>query len=371
MLALFIIFVATRLVGELFERLRQPAIAGQILAGILVGPQVLGWVQHNEILETLSQLGVMFLLFRVGLEIKASELFTYGRQAALIAASGVVVPFAVGWSFSVWWGLTSIESIFVGAALVATSVGITAQVLAAGGWLSERASKLILAAAIIDDVLGLLVLTAVSAIARREVHFTDLAITAALAIGFTLLVALVGSRAMRGLVPKIRRSMLTAEAEFAFSVSLMFGLAVLADVAGGAAIIGAFLAGMALSETVEERVHHLTAGAAELLVPFFLAGIGLHLTAFRDVPFTLAIVALAVASKFAACGLAAWPLGRTDALRIGVGMIPRGEVGMVVAQIALGFGVMQQSVYSAIVFMSIATTLLAPPLLRATFRARS
>jgi Kef-type K+ transport system membrane component KefB len=156
-------------------------------------------------------------------------------------------------------------------------------------------------------------------------------------------------------------------------LSLLFGLSLLASYAGVAAIIGAFLAGMVLSESVEHRVHALTEGVTELLVPFFLAGIGMNLdvSLFRDraaLGFAVIIVLAAVLSKLAACGLAAMPLGRSDALRIGVGMIPRGEVGMVVAQIGLGFGVMAQSVYGTIVFMSIATTLIAPPLLRIAYR---
>jgi Kef-type K+ transport system membrane component KefB len=372
-LALLVIFVSAKLLGEIFERLRQPAIVGEILAGVLIGPHVLGWIAPGEVVSLLGELGVMFLLFRVGLEVRSSELVALGGQALLIAAAGVIVPFLCGWGLSVRWGLPTLESVFIGAAMVATSVGITAQVLAAGGWLSERASKLIVAAAVIDDVLGLLVLAAVSSMARGSVDYTDLAITAGLAGGFTILIVFAGSRLIGRILPKVRRGMHAAEAEFTIALSLLFALSLLATYAGVAAIIGAFLAGMALSETVEKRVHQLTDGATELLVPFFLVGIGLNLdvSLFREgstVLFASIIVLAAVLSKLGACGLAALPLGRTDAIRIGVGMIPRGEVGMVVAQIGLGFGVMAQSVYGTIVFMSIATTLIAPPLLRLAFR---
>ena len=154
---------------------------------------------------------------------------------------------------------------------------------------------------------------------------------------------------------------------------LMFGLSVLAEHAGVAAIIGAFLAGMALSESVERRVHELTHGVTELLVPFFLAGIGLHfnLASFASWPslsLTLLIVLVSVLSKFIGCGLASLRLGRDDALRVGVGMIPRGEVGMVVAQIGLSLGVVGHRIYDAVVFMSIATTVLAPPLLKLAYK---
>lgn len=370
-LALLVVFVSAKLLGELFERLRQPSIVGEILAGVLIGPHVLGWIGPSEALSLLGELGVMFLLFRVGLEVKSSELVALGGQALLIAASGVVVPFLCGWGISVWWGLPTLEAVFIGAAMVATSVGITAQVLASGGWLSERASKLIVAAAVIDDVLGLLVLAAVSSMARGAVNYTDLAVTAGIAGGFTLLVVFAGSRVMRNLLPKIRGGMRGVEAEFTIALGLLFGLALLASYAGVAAIIGAFLAGMALSESIDGRVLPLTDGVTKFLVPFFLVGIGLNfdMTSFREnAGFTLLIVAAAVLSKLVACGVAALQLGRVDALRVGVGMIPRGEVGMVVAQIGLGFGVMAQSVYGTIVFMSIATTLIAPPLLRRAFR---
>jgi Kef-type K+ transport system membrane component KefB len=372
-LALLVIFASAKLLGEIFERLRQPGIVGEILAGVLIGPHVLHWIAPGEATTLLGELGVMFLLFRVGLEVKSSELVALGGQALLVAVAGVVVPFLCGWGLSVWWGLATVEAVFIGAAMVATSVGITAQVLAAGGWLSERASKLILAAAIIDDVLGLLVLAAVSSMARGAVNYTDLAVTAGLAVGFTILIVFAGSHVVGKVLPKMRDSMKSAEAEFAIALTLLFALSLLAAYAGVAAIIGAFLAGMALSESVEHRVHALTEGVTELLVPFFLAGIGMNLdvSLFRDrsaLGFAGIIVLAAVLSKLAACGLAAMPLGRRDALCIGVGMIPRGEVGMVVAQIGLGFGVMAPSVYGTIVFMSIATTLIAPPLLRIAYR---
>jgi Kef-type K+ transport system membrane component KefB len=372
-LTLLVIFVCAKLLGEIFDRLRQPGIVGEILAGVLIGPHALNWIAPGEATTLLGELGVMFLLFRVGLEVKSSELVALGGQALLVAVAGVVVPFLCGWGLSAWWGLPTIESVFIGAAMVATSVGITAQVLAAGGWLSERASKLILAAAIIDDVLGLLVLAAVSSVARGPVNYTDLAVTAGLAGGFTILIVFAGSRVMSRILPKMRDRMQAAEAEFTIALSLLFALSLLASYAGVAGIIGAFLAGMALSESVEHRVHALTEGVTELLVPFFLVGIGMNLDLglFRDGPalgFAVVIVLAAVLSKLGACGLAALPLGRSDALRIGVGMIPRGEVGMVVAQIGAGFGVMAPSVYGTIVFMSLATTLIAPPLLRLAYR---
>lgn len=372
-LAMFVVFVSAKLMAEVFERLGQPGIVGGILAGILVGPQVLGWVAPNEFLTALAELGVMFLLFRVGLEVKSSELFRVGGTALLTAVAGVVVPFVLGWAILRLWGEPRMEAIFVGAAMVATSVGITAQVLAAKNLLSARASKIILAAAVIDDVLGLLILAAVSGMARGSVNVVELGISAGMAVGFTALVATFGAGAVKRVVPRLEDKLNVAEAQFSLAMGLLFGLSLLAVYAGVAAIIGAFLAGMALSETVGHRVHDLTSGVTELLVPFFLVGIGLHfdLGVFRDFSIlALAVVVFlaAVVSKLVGCGLGALGLGWADAVRVGVGMVPRGEVGMVVAQIGLSFGVINPAVYSVVVFMSLATTLAAPPLLRMAFK---
>lgn len=372
-LEMFIVFGAAKLFGELFERLKQPGIVGEILAGILIGPSVLGWIAPGEFLNALAELGVMFLLFRVGLEVKASELAQVGGRATLVAVLGVIVPFFMGWGILLLWNAPQIEAIFVGAAMVATSVGITAQVLAAKGLMQTRAARIILAAAVVDDVLGLLVLAVVSGLARGQVRVADLVVTAVAAIGFTILVATWGTRAAETVVPRVRKKLRVAEAEFALSMTLLFGLALLAVYAGVAAIIGAFLAGMALSESVGERVHDLAHGVTELLVPFFLAGIGLHLSlgAFgssETLILALVILAAAILSKFVGCGAAALRLGRADATRIGIGMIPRGEVGLVVAQIGMRLGVIAEHIYGVVVFMAVATTIIAPPLLAAAYK---
>jgi Kef-type K+ transport system membrane component KefB len=371
-LSMLVVFASAKLMAEVFERLGQPGIVGEILAGVLIGPYVLGWMAPNETLTLLSELGVMFLLFRVGLEVRSSDLLRVGGTATAVAALGVALPFALGWGILTLWGEPSIEAIFTGAAMVATSVGITAQVLRAKGLLETRAARIILAAAVIDDVLGLLVLAVVSSMARGSVNYVELAITAALAIGFTVLVALLGTRAMNR-IARVHKKMAVAEAEYALAITLLFALSLLSVYAGVAAIIGAFLAGMALSETVDHRVHELTNGVTELLVPFFLVGVGLHLdiTAFSNnstVVLGLLILAAAIVSKLIGCGLGALPLGRADAFRVGAGMVPRGEVGMVVAQIGLGLGVIAQHVYGIIVFMSVVTTLVAPPMLNIAFR---
>jgi Kef-type K+ transport system membrane component KefB len=372
-LSMLLVFVSAKLLAELFERLGQPGIVGEILAGVLIGPSVLGWMRPNEVLDILSQLGAMFLLFRVGLEIKSSELLRVGGIALGVAVAGVIVPLLCGVAISLAWGEPRIEAIFTGAAMVATSVGITARVLSDKGLLQARASRVILAAAVIDDVLGLIVLALVSGMAKGPVRYLDVALTAALAIAFTAFFVLLGTRAARRIVPPVQRRLVHAESEFTIALSVLFALSLLAVYAGVAAIVGAFLAGMALSEIVEVRVRDQTSGVAELLTPFFLVGVGLHfdVSAFSTaspVWLAMAILAAAVLSKIVACGLGAIRLGRADALRVGVGMAPRGEVGMIVAQIGLSMGVMSNIVYDVVVFMSVATTIVAPPLLTWAYR---
>ena len=374
-LLMLLVFGAAKLLAELFETIGQPGIVGEILAGVLIGPSVLGWVAPSPLLSSLGDLGVMFLLFRVGMEVKSSELLKVGGTGFLVAASGVVIPFVAGWALLTAWGETQIQGIFLGASLVATSVGITAQVLASKGLLDQKASRVILTAAIIDDVLGLLVLAVVSSMARGPINPLDLTLTLILASSFVLIVALWGTHAMRRVLPRVEKNLKVAEAEFAFSICLLFALALLATYAGVAAIVGAFLAGMALGESVGERVHLLVAGSAELLVPFFLVGLGLkvNLDIFRSPSVLLlavAVLIVAVFTKFLGCGLGALRLGARDAMKVGVGMIPRGEVGMVVAQLGLAMGILTEQIYGIVVFMAVATTLVAPPLLKLAYRER-
>jgi Kef-type K+ transport system membrane component KefB len=372
-LAMLAVFGTAKLLAELFEYFGQPGIVGEILAGVLLGPSVLGWIQPNPVLSALAELGVMFLLFRVGLEVKSRELLGVGKTALLVAVLGVIVPFVLGWSILKLWGAPRVECFFVGAAMVATSVGITAQVLAAKGVINHIASRIILAAAVIDDVLGLIVLALVGSMARGSINWLELGLTAVAASGFTIIIARWGARAMETVVPRVERRLRAREAQFAVAMVVLFGLASLAEDAGVAAIIGAFLAGMALSETLDRRVHDLAHGVSELLVPFFLTGIGVHLDLAvfsHAATVTLAAVILlaAVVSKLVGCGLGALSLGWSNALRVGCGMAPRGEVGMVVAQIGLSIGVIAPSIYGVVVFMAVATTVIAPPLLNLTYR---
>ena len=370
---MLLVFASAKLLGELCERFGQPAIAGQIAAGALLGPAVLHWVEPSEALTALSDLGVLFLLFQVGLEVQAEELKKTGPIATIVAIAGVIVPFLCGWGILTLAGSRPIEATFMGAAMVATSVGITAQVLQAGGYLHCRASRVILVAAVVDDVLGLIVLAVVSGVAKGPVNWMEIGLTASLAIGFVLVTIQFGTRAIEKLMPRVRETMHSSESDFAIAISLLFALAALAIYAGVAALVGAFLAGMMLSRTLEVRAKLFVFGASELLVPFFLFGIGMNvnLAVFgraHTAWLAGAILLAAVLSKMVACAAGAWSLGRTDAIRVGIGMIPRGEVGMVVAQIGLTMGVISPPIYAVTVFMAVATTMVAPALLSWAYR---
>lgn len=373
LLDMLVIYAAAKLLAEVAEKIGQPAVVGELIAGVVIGPSVLGWVKPSDFLTALSELGVLFLLFQVGLELKDFKLTRVGWDALLIAVMGVVVPLFVGRQIMLALGHPGLEAMFVGAAMVATSVGITAKVLADLNLLSAQASKIILAAAIIDDVLGLIVLAVVSSFAQGDVNYLDIGLTAVMATGFTVIMAQYGTRVFQRVVPKVDRITKTVKSQFILSILLLFGLSILASKAGVAAIIGAFLAGLALAPSISEETEHEIEGVTQFLVPFFLAGIGLYmdLSVFQN-PETLTICGLilvaAILTKLVGCGLGAWRLGRANAFRVGVGMVPRGEVGMVVAQIGLSMGVIPKDVYAIVVFMSIATTMVAPVLLKIAYR---
>jgi Kef-type K+ transport system membrane component KefB len=370
LLALFVMLAAATIMAEVFERLRQPAVVGEILAGVIIGPSLLGLVAPSDLLTILAEIGVIFLLFMVGLETKPQTIFAVGRRALMVGVLGVVLPFVAGYFIAVWWGGSFAEAMFIGAAMVATSVGITARVLGSMGLLDTETARIILGAAVIDDILGLIILSLVSAVSKGSVSYTGLPITAGSAILFTAFVALIGSRIFTRIAPAIDKLRLSRPF-FNIGLILCFGLSVASIYVGVAAIIGAFLAGMALAEATEDNtaMHRLTSGITEFLVPFFLVNIGmqLDLSIFRDmsvVALAIVITVAAVLTKFVGCALGATGMTRREMAQVGVGMVPRGEVGIVVAQIGLGLGVIEAHFFGSVLFMAVATTLIAPPLIK-------
>jgi Kef-type K+ transport system membrane component KefB len=370
LVALFVVLLAAKLGDELFKRLGQPALVGEILAGIIIGPSLLGLVEPDETLEVFAELGVVFLLFWVGLETRLSDMRDVGATAARVGALGVVVPFAAGYGAGLLLGESGETSVFLGAALVATSVGITSAVLIELQALATTAARTILGAAVIDDILAMVLLSvAVGVAAEGGVDLASISVVITFAVGFVVFVAIGGTRVVARW-PDVFHAPKFSESPLLPAVILCLGLAAFAAQIGLAAIIGAFLAGMVVAETkdrhdFEEEVAPLYA----FFPPFFFVFIGLEveLDAFTD-PGTLALLvgvtALAFATKFGAAWVAARPMGGGNALVVGLGMVPRGEVGIIVAGIGATAGVIDADLFAVIVGMSIATTLIIPPLLR-------
>ncbi len=370
LVALFVVLLAAKLGDELFKRLGQPALVGEILAGVVIGPSLLGLVEPGETLEVFAELGVVFLLFWVGLETRLSDMRDVGLTALRVGALGVVVPFAAGYGAGIVLGESGATSVFLGAALVATSVGITSAVLIELGALATTAARTILGAAVIDDILAMvLVAVAVGVADQGGVDVTSIGVVIALAVGFVVFVALGGTRLVARW-PDVFHAPKFSESPLLPAVILCLGLAAFSAQIGLAAIIGAFLAGMVVAETkdrldFQEEIAPLHA----FFPPFFFVFIGLEveLDAFTDagtLGLLLAITVLAFATKFGAAWLAARSMGTRDAVVVGLGMVPRGEVGIIVAGIGATAGVVEPDLFAVIVGMSIATTLLIPPLLR-------
>lgn len=374
LLGLFVIFVAAQIGAEIAQRLKLPGVVGEILAGCAIGPSALALIAPSEPLEMLAEIGVVLLLFAVGLETRLDDLKKVGRDAFLVGVLGVIVPFALGALWAHGSGFDWIKSMFVAAAFIATSAGITARVLQELGVLGRIESRVILGAAVIDDVLAMLLLGVVSAMqGGGKVDVGNLLLVLAEAVGFVVIIGFVGARVMRRASDWLDRP-INPHSPLCIALALCLGLAWLSSEFGLAAIIGAFLAGMIASETRQrELLEAQTRPLLALLTPFFfvLTGAKIDLSVFTSVEALLTlllITAIAIVSKFAGGFLGALALGRRGATIVGVGMIPRGEVGVVIATLGLAAGVFTNEVYALIVAMSLLTSIVTPPLLAPLFR---
>jgi Kef-type K+ transport system membrane component KefB len=401
---LFVIFLAAKVAGEVFERLGQPPVIGELLAGVVIGPHALGLLGtarpalvdafHGDtvasgealrlVYHVVAELGVIVLLFSVGLETRVSDLLRVGRRALLVGVLGIALPFALGLGFMVLQPTQQLTDAFTATALVATSVGITARVLRDLGAVGTAEARIILGAAVIDDILAMLLLAVVVALTGGGAMSPwSLALLLGQAVGFVAFVALVGGRVVGRYSMHFDRLRIE-NAPFALALLLTLGLAALSGALGLAAIIGAFLAGMVLAEAQEQfQLEHQVQPLFQLLVPFFfvITGAEVNLAVFGDpavVTLAAGLTALAIVGKLVGGMVGAWGVtgsGRPgDRLRsaaiVGVGMVPRGEVGLIIAGIGRSRGVIPDSVFSAVVLMSIATTLVAPPLLKWLYRSR-
>ncbi len=374
LLALFTIFVAAQIGAEIAQRLKLPGVVGEIVAGCAIGPGVLGLLSTEQIaagtpLDVLAEIGVVLLLFAVGLETRLDDLRKVGRSAFLVGILGVIVPFALGSLWAHGNGFEWAQSMFVAAAFVATSAGITARVLQELGVLDRIESRVILGAAVIDDILAMLLLGIVFALqGGDEIDIIGLLLVLAQAVGFVAVIGWVGTRVMRKRAYWLDRP-LNPLSPLAISLAICLGLAWLSTGFGLAAIIGAFLAGMIASETHRrEELEHQMQPLLALLTPFFFvitgAKVDLHVFTDGGALWMLAVVTvIAILSKLVGGFLGALSLGRRGATIVGVGMIPRGEVGIVIASLGLAAGVFSNEIYAVIVAMSLLTSIVTPPVL--------
>jgi Kef-type K+ transport system membrane component KefB len=375
LVSLLAIFAAAKLFGELAERIGQPAVLGEMIGGIVIGVSGLHLVDaHSPIIHLLAELGVLLLLFLIGLETDLKRLLSVGPAATAVAVVGVVLPFAGGYGVGAWLNYPTTVSIFLGAALTATSVGITARVLSDLGHLKSDESQVILGAAVLDDILGLVLLTVVSAMAAGQSPTVGgIAKIFALAFGFVAVAIVVGSVFAPKLIAFVTR-LRVSKALFFASIMFAFGMAYLADVAGSALIIGAFAAGVVLARTDKGRdIEHEVYDVAQFFIPIFFVSVGAAVDLKTLNPFNpatrpffivgIGLTLVAVLGKLLA-GYAAFgrPMNR---LVIGVGMVPRGEVGLIFAQLGLTAGLLSAGLYSSVALMVMVTTFLAPPVLRA------
>ena len=372
---LLIIIIVARLAAELAELIKIPAVLGEIIAGIIIGPSALGLIDPIKNLDVanmvllLGEIGVILLLFQVGLEMDLGEMAKIGKPALLVALIGVLVPFAAGFGVACAFGESGKISLFIGAALTATSVGITARVLGDLRALALRESRIVLGAAVADDVLGLIILTVVvKVVTEGSISASVVFETIGLAVGFLVITGLLAIYVIPKAFTRIDRVAKSSTTIVAVSFALMLAFSLLANQAKLAFIIGAFMAGLAVGRSPQhERIAEGLNPLGHIFIPVFFASIGIN--ADLDAMFQPSVLALAtVLTVVAIIGklIAGFGIGRSpgDKLLIGIGMIPRGEVGLIFASIGLSKGILDDELYGALLLMVLVTTLITPPLLR-------
>jgi Kef-type K+ transport system membrane component KefB len=377
---LVVMLGAAKLLGFLARRVGQPAVLGELVAGVVLGSSVLGWVDaRSDVLHVLAELGVVLLLFEIGLETDHRKLLEVGGGAMVVAVVGVIAPFILGYFVCRAMGLAPLKGVVAGASLTATSVGITARVLSDLGRLQELEGRIILGAAVLDDVIGLVILSVVDRVTEGEAITAWMVLrTTAVAFGFLLATLLVGRLLVPPLFGVAKRIELPGTVTM-LAVLLALGLAWLAEWVGSALIIGAFAAGILLGRTaqapeIQRGVVHL----GHFFVPLFFILVGAQVDVRVLNPLdpdnrpTLVLggllIVAAVAGKFAAGYGPFWIRARKSV--IGAGMIPRGEVGLIFADRGLATNVFDSGLYSAVTLMVMVTTFIVPPWLKSLLPPR-
>jgi Kef-type K+ transport system membrane component KefB len=347
----------------------------KILSGVVLGPYLTGFVLPSDATVSIGELGAIFLLFTVGLETRPKELIRVGGSALGVAVAGMALPFALGFGYMMLRHHPAHEATFIAAAMVATSVGITARVLDDLGVMQTRAAKIILGAAVFDDILGMVLLAVlISMVSSESIAWIQLTVLLVEAVGFALVMIFFAPRVIQRMRPGLER-METHNAPLILALAICLGLSVVAEKIGMAAIIGAFFAGLAFAEYAPEwNLVPRVSAINEFLAPFFffIMGAKLNLGVFtRYVVLSAVVVSiLAIVSKLLGCGLPVIKEGWRTAAKVGVGMTPRGEVGLIVALIGLQMKMISEAAYAIVLFMTAATTLFAPITLRYLYQLK-
>lgn len=368
LLALVAVIVATKLFGELAQRIGQPSVLGELIAGVVLGGSVLGLFDPRDpVLHAIAELGVLILLFQIGLHTDLRALAKVGSTALVAGVVGVILPFAGGFAVAQMMGIAMMPSIVIGAALTATSIGISARVLSDLGQLRTPEGQVVIGAAVFDDVVGLIILSIVaSMVAGSDVTVLSVAKISGIAIGFVVVAIGLGSVAIPPLFRLVDRVQVTgALGIIALGFALL--LAWLATKGGSAMIIGAFAAGLILHPTPQRK--EIERSATQLgffFVPIFFASVGasVEVSALLTKDALLVgslLIVVGVAGKVIA-GFAPWWF-KGNKLLVGVALVPRGEVGLIFAKLGLTAGVLTGPHFGALMLMVVVTTFMTPPLL--------
>lgn len=366
--AVFVLFIAAKVGEEVFRRLGQPGVVGELVGGFVVGPYALGLVTPDQVTSVLAELGVVILLFAVGLTVRVDDLLAVGKPALASAVLAMVLPIVTCGAAAALAGQPPSSAVFVGLALAATSIGVTSRVLAELGVLGRRFSRVILGAAIADDVLALVLIGIVTGFAKGDLS----ASTIVVAVGGVGVVGLglLAARRARGLPREVFTWPRIADSPLVPAFILMLAAALLAARLGLAAIVGAFIVGLIIAETGARKEVERDLQPLELIfVPFFFAttGAAADLSALGQpdlAALAVTITVVGVITKIAGGLGGAISLGRSDALVVGIGLVPRGEVGIIVADLGLTLGVLDERSFGVVLVAVVATTLVAPVLLR-------
>ena len=370
------VLLATKLAGEVAQRFRQPAVLGELIVGVVLGGSLLGLLDPAQpAIAALSEIGVVLLLFTIGLQTDIRLLRAVGGAATAVALTGVAIPFVLGYLAATALGVSPVAATVCGAALTATSVGISARVLSDLGRLGSTEGRIVLAAAVLDDIVGLIILAVVTrSIGGDAVTAGGVAGVTAVAVGFVVLALLAGARTMPPALRLAQRVRVDG-ALGVFGVVFAFGLAWLADSAGSAMIIGAFAAGVVLHPLPQRNeIERSVTTMAFFFVPIFFASVGAAVdlrAMFAPAPLLIggALIVVGVFGKVVA-GYGPWWY-RGNKMLVGVAMVPRGEVGLIFAQMGLASGALSAELYGAIMLMVLVTTLVTPPALALVARRDS